>query len=95
MTRQSSEGGHLWPFGEGGRTGKSKGTYNLLDKRPTYSNQYGELYEADSNDWRQLGDLDVKVSLANISSVCFFYYYIYMYVYVLSSYSQIVQTIPN
>ncbi|KAF3327556.1 vicilin-like antimicrobial peptides 2-2 [Carex littledalei] len=68
MTRRSSEGGHLWPFGEGGRYGESKGTFNLLNKRPTFSNQHGELYEADSNDWRQLGDLDVKVSLANITS---------------------------
>ncbi|KAL8513623.1 hypothetical protein ACS0TY_012924 [Phlomoides rotata] len=57
------EGG-IWPFG-----GESKGTnkHNLYEQRPAQSNQYGQLYEVDSNQFRQLRDLDVAVSLANIS----------------------------
>ncbi|KAJ4816245.1 Conglutin beta 1 [Rhynchospora pubera] len=68
MTRETSEGGQHWPFGEGGRFGESRGPFNILKKRPTYSNQYGQLHEVDANDYRPLGELDVKINLANISS---------------------------
>ncbi|KAJ3698819.1 hypothetical protein LUZ61_002524 [Rhynchospora tenuis] len=68
MTRETSEGGHHWPFGEGGRFGESRGPFNILRKRPTYSNQFGQLHEADANDYRPLEELDVKINLANISS---------------------------
>ncbi|KAL8513632.1 hypothetical protein ACS0TY_012933 [Phlomoides rotata] len=57
------EGG-IWPF-----RGESKGTnkHNLYEQRPAHSNQYGQLYEIDSNQFRQLRDFDVAISLANIS----------------------------
>ncbi|KAL8523009.1 hypothetical protein ACS0TY_013104 [Phlomoides rotata] len=56
--------GAIWPF-----RGESKGTnkHNLYEQRPAHSNQYGQLYEIDSNQFRQLRDLDVAISLANIS----------------------------
>ncbi|KAI3460900.1 hypothetical protein Pfo_017563 [Paulownia fortunei] len=56
------EEGGIWPFG-----GESKGTFNLYQQRPTHSNQYGQLYEVDSSHYRQLRDLDIAVSLANIT----------------------------
>ncbi|OVA05423.1 Cupin 1 [Macleaya cordata] len=63
----SSEGGHhLWPRG-GDSHQSSQGPYNLLNKRPSHSNNYGQLYEVDGNDYRQLRDLDVSVSFTNIS----------------------------
>lgn len=59
---QHQEGG-VWPFGE------SRGTTNLFQKRPEHSNQYGEVREVTANDYRQLEDLDVTVSFANITKV--------------------------
>lgn len=59
---QHEEGG-IWPF----RGGESKGTINMYDQRPTHSNQYGHLFEVDSSQFRHLQDLDVAVSLANIT----------------------------
>ncbi|KAH6796591.1 hypothetical protein C2S52_021145 [Perilla frutescens var. hirtella] len=60
------EGGAAWPF-----RGESKGTHthNLYDKRPTFKNEYGQYYEVDSSQFRQLRNLnvDVAISLANIS----------------------------
>ncbi|KAL0458170.1 UNVERIFIED_CONTAM: Vicilin-like antimicrobial peptides 2-2 [Sesamum latifolium] len=56
------EEGGIWPFG-----GESKGTINIYQQRPTHSNQYGQLYEVDANQYRQLRDLDLTVSLANIT----------------------------
>lgn len=61
-----STGGGSWPFGE------SRGPFNLLQKQPTHSNRYGELYEADYDDYGKLGRLNLRVSLANISEVCKF-----------------------
>ncbi|GFP81981.1 vicilin-like antimicrobial peptides 2-2 [Phtheirospermum japonicum] len=61
MSHQQEEGS-IWPFG-----GESKGTFNLYQQRPTHSNQYGQLYEVDSSHFRQLQDLDIAVSLANIT----------------------------
>ncbi|XP_058110929.1 vicilin Cor a 11.0101-like [Magnolia sinica] len=57
----SYKGSRKWPFGE------SMGPFNLLDKKPTHSNNYGELYEANADDYKQLRDIDVQVSYANIS----------------------------
>lgn len=57
------EGG-IWPFG-----GESKGSHNLYDRRPTYSNDYGQYYEVEATQFRQLRDIDVAISLANISEV--------------------------
>ncbi|XP_077247898.1 vicilin Cor a 11.0101-like [Tasmannia lanceolata] len=57
----SSKGGR-WPFGE-----PSSGPYNLLNKRPSYSNDHGKLYEVDANDYQPLRDVDISVSFANIT----------------------------
>ncbi|NP_001291343.1 vicilin-like antimicrobial peptides 2-2 precursor [Sesamum indicum] len=56
------EEGGIWPFG-----GESKGTINIYQQRPTHSNQYGQLHEVDASQYRQLRDLDLTVSLANIT----------------------------
>ncbi|XP_020086179.1 cupincin-like [Ananas comosus] len=64
MSRHHSGEGGRWPFGES----VTKGPFNLLKKRPAYSNRHGQLYEADSNDYRPLKKLNVEVSFANLSS---------------------------
>ncbi|KAJ4957012.1 hypothetical protein NE237_013795 [Protea cynaroides] len=61
----SSEGGFkFWPFGRGGR---SSGPFNLFEKQPFFSNDFGELYEAKPHEFKHLPELDVGVSFANIS----------------------------
>ncbi|KAI3847052.1 hypothetical protein MKW92_041559 [Papaver armeniacum] len=60
----SSEESHFWPK-RGGQS--SSGPFNILKKRATYSNNYGQLYEVDGNDYKQLQDLDLGVSFTNIS----------------------------
>ncbi|KAF6146344.1 hypothetical protein GIB67_020438 [Kingdonia uniflora] len=59
----SSEGGSIWPIGTGSQ---SRGPINLLNKRPTFSNNYGKLHEVDANDCKNLKDLDVSVIYINI-----------------------------
>ncbi|KAF2325207.1 hypothetical protein GH714_025295 [Hevea brasiliensis] len=54
--------GRIWPFGE-----ESSGPFNLLHKRPVQSNNYGQLFEVDHNDYEQLKDLELIVSVANIT----------------------------
>ncbi|XP_047088209.1 63 kDa globulin-like protein [Lolium rigidum] len=65
LRRHASEGGqsHHWPFG-----GDSRSTYNLLEQRPTIANRHGRLYEVDARSFRALGDQDVRVSFANITT---------------------------
>ncbi|XP_050219262.1 vicilin Jug r 2.0101 [Mercurialis annua] len=46
---------------------KSQGPFNLLNQRPLYSNRYGNLMEASPNDYKQLQDIDVSVSFAEIN----------------------------
>ncbi|KAL1550182.1 vicilin-like protein [Salvia divinorum] len=58
---QHQEGG-IWPFG-----GESKGTHNIYDKRPIYNNNFGQYYEVDSSQFRQLRDLDIAISFSNMS----------------------------
>ncbi|KAG6429138.1 hypothetical protein SASPL_107178 [Salvia splendens] len=58
---QHQEGG-IWPFG-----GESKGTHNIYDKRPIYNNKYGQYYEVESSQFRQLRDLDIAISFSNMS----------------------------
>lgn len=58
------EEGGIWPFG-----GESKGTHNLYEQRPVESNQYGQLYLVDSSQFTQLRDLNIAISLANITQV--------------------------
>ncbi|MQM19337.1 hypothetical protein Taro_052339 [Colocasia esculenta] len=62
MSRGGSSEGERRTFGE------STKPFNLLSKRPTHSSRYGQLYEATAEDCRELRDLDVQVSFANISS---------------------------
>ncbi|KAG6469313.1 hypothetical protein ZIOFF_074022 [Zingiber officinale] len=60
LSRRASEG-RQWPFGE------SKGTFNLLRKRPSHSSKRGHMYQADGNDYQPLKQHDVQVSYANIT----------------------------
>nr|XP_010911186.2 63 kDa globulin-like protein [Elaeis guineensis] len=60
MSRQISEG-RSRPLGG------SRRPFNLLEKRPSHSNRHGELREADRTDYPELMDLNIQVSLANIS----------------------------
>lgn len=64
------EEGGQWPFGreEGGRWpfGRSR-SFNLFNKRPFHANQHGQLYIADREDLRELEDMDVMISFANIT----------------------------
>ncbi|XP_051120465.1 vicilin Cor a 11.0101-like [Andrographis paniculata] len=55
------EGG-IWPFG-----GESKGAVNIYEEGPKHDNKYGQLYEVDSSEYKPLRDLNVAVSLANIT----------------------------
>lgn len=57
------EEGGIWPFGGG----ESKGIFNIYQRHPTHANQYGQLYEVDSSNFRSLHDLDVAITLANIT----------------------------
>ena len=52
-----------WPFG------LSNEPYNLLENSPSHSNEHGQLHEATGNDCEMLQDLNVDVSIANISEV--------------------------
>ncbi|KAF8401727.1 hypothetical protein HHK36_012673 [Tetracentron sinense] len=47
--------------------GDRHGPYNLLNKRPKHSNNYGKLFEVTPNDYQELQDLDVSVAFTNIS----------------------------
>ncbi|XP_048140828.1 vicilin Cor a 11.0101-like isoform X2 [Rhodamnia argentea] len=54
------EEGGRWPFG-------SSRSFNLFDKRPFQANRHGQLYIADREDLRELEDMDVMISFANIT----------------------------
>ncbi|KAM4086050.1 hypothetical protein ACJW30_10G073600 [Castanea mollissima] len=58
--KQGSAG--IWPFGS-----FSSAPYNLFNKHPSKSNQYGSLYEALPNDYKQLQELDLSVAFASIT----------------------------
>lgn len=62
----SSHGGRS-PSGRG--WSDWRGPFNLFEKRPTLSNQHGQLREADANDYPPLRDLDIAVSFAKIRNV--------------------------
>ncbi|XP_062112535.1 vicilin Cor a 11.0101-like [Humulus lupulus] len=57
-------GGTVWPFGQETR---SSGPFNLFRKHATQSNRFGRLYEANPSDHKQLQDLDVMITFANIT----------------------------
>ncbi|XP_065019020.1 vicilin Cor a 11.0101-like [Musa acuminata AAA Group] len=50
-----------WPFG------LSNEPYNLLENSPSHSNEHGQLHEATGNECEMLQDLNVDVSITNIS----------------------------
>nr|XP_009413946.1 PREDICTED: globulin-1 S allele-like [Musa acuminata subsp. malaccensis] len=50
-----------WPFG------LSNEPYNLLENNPSHSNEHGQIHEATGNECEMLQDLNVDVSIANIS----------------------------
>ncbi|KAL3742597.1 hypothetical protein ACJRO7_017984 [Eucalyptus globulus] len=62
------EEGGRWPFG-GGESHGSKGSrsFNLFNKHPSHANQHGQLYIADRDDFKELEDMDVMISFANIT----------------------------
>uniref|UniRef100_A0A803MFJ7 Cupin type-1 domain-containing protein n=1 Tax=Chenopodium quinoa TaxID=63459 RepID=A0A803MFJ7_CHEQI len=59
------EKGSHWPFG--GKGSRDSAPFHLLRQNPRESNDFGSLFEVDSNDYRQLRDLNVAVSFANIT----------------------------
>ncbi|CAL5436954.1 unnamed protein product [Camellia sinensis] len=56
------EGGGIWPFG-----GESKRTCNLFSKHPFQSNQYGQLYQVDPDECRDLRELNLAIGFANFT----------------------------
>ncbi|PIA31706.1 hypothetical protein AQUCO_04900178v1 [Aquilegia coerulea] len=65
LSGRSSRQGQPWPL-RPARESQSNRPYNLLN-RPLQSNQYGQLYGANPNDYEELQELDVAVSFANIT----------------------------
>lgn len=59
------EEGTRWPFA--GKGSRESGPFHLLRQRPKESNEFGKLFEADLSDNRQLQDLGVSISFANIT----------------------------
>ncbi|KAE8686152.1 hypothetical protein F3Y22_tig00111084pilonHSYRG00056 [Hibiscus syriacus] len=60
---EGTGGGGMWPFGA-----ESKNPFNLFRKRrPSKFNKYGQLFEVDADEFKQLKDFDLRVSYANIS----------------------------
>ncbi|PON55226.1 Bicupin, oxalate decarboxylase/oxidase [Parasponia andersonii] len=56
-------GGTIWPFG-----GDTGGPFNLFrNRRPTHSNRFGSLFEADPSEYKQLEHLNLMISFANIT----------------------------
>ncbi|KAL6271590.1 hypothetical protein ACE6H2_028501 [Prunus campanulata] len=67
LSQQHGQGGGsegFWPF-HGGQS--SSDAFNLFSKHPSQANKFGRLFEADFNDFKQLQDLDLLVSFANIT----------------------------
>ncbi|CAL9023709.1 unnamed protein product [Prunus brigantina] len=66
LSQQHGQGGSegFWPF-HGGQS--SSDAFNLFSKHPSQANKFGRLFEADFNDLKQLQDLDLLVSFANIT----------------------------
>ncbi|XP_073526088.1 uncharacterized protein [Phyllobates terribilis] len=64
LSQKSEEG--AWPFGgAGART--SNGPFNLFRQRPLHNNEFGKLIEVDSDDFKQLRDLNLRITFANIT----------------------------
>lgn len=47
----------------------SKGPIRLRNEKPVYSNEFGKILEANPDEHRQIGDLDVFVHLVEINEV--------------------------
>jgi len=61
------EEGTRWPFA--GKGARDPGPFHLLRQRPKESNEFGKLFETDLSDNRQLQDLGISISFANITQV--------------------------
>ncbi|CAN1233185.1 Vicilin Cor a 11.0101 [Linum perenne] len=48
-------------------SGESSNPFSLLRKRPTLSNNYGQLFDVDPNEFEQLRDLNLMITFANIT----------------------------
>ncbi|CAI9118418.1 OLC1v1019987C1 [Oldenlandia corymbosa var. corymbosa] len=46
---------------------KSRGPFNLFSQKPAFCNNYGQLFRASPDDYKQLEDLDVSVGVMNIA----------------------------
>ncbi|KAM7259380.1 hypothetical protein ACFE04_015121 [Oxalis oulophora] len=62
---QQEEGGRRWPF-PAMETSRG-GPFNLFRQKAAESNDYGELFEVDSSEYRPLRNLEVQVTFANIT----------------------------
>lgn len=60
------EEGTVWPFGGSGET-KEKKPFNLLEHESSSSNEFGKLFEAFPERFKQLRDVNIAVSFTNIS----------------------------
>lgn len=63
---ESGSGTIPWPFEQ------SNKPFNLLHKRPSISNRHGKLHEVNAHDYQQLRDLNIDISIANITKVIIF-----------------------
>ncbi|KAK9288675.1 hypothetical protein L1049_017138 [Liquidambar formosana] len=61
LSQHASSGRHRWQRGE------YRGPFNVLNERPLFSNNFGQLHEASPDEYRQLQDMDVSVSFININ----------------------------
>ncbi|CAN6464854.1 unnamed protein product [Victoria cruziana] len=66
LARSTSEGGaRVWPFAND--HDNCHRPYNLLKKKPWFSNRRGRIYRVDHNEYAPLGWHDISVSVANVS----------------------------
>ncbi|KAK9070118.1 hypothetical protein SSX86_010518 [Deinandra increscens subsp. villosa] len=57
------EESRIWPFGER----KERGTHSIYKKEPSVANENGVLHEVDSDDFPDIRDINVAISLFNIT----------------------------
>ncbi|CAM8925617.1 unnamed protein product [Rhodiola kirilowii] len=65
LSKEHEESG-VWPF-RGTTESKGRRPFNLFEQKPTSSNEFGQLFEACPEEFRQLRDINVAVSFTNIT----------------------------
>ncbi|CAM8927997.1 unnamed protein product [Rhodiola kirilowii] len=65
LSKEHEESG-VWPF-RGTTESKGRRPLNLFEQKPTSSNEFGQLFEACPEEFRQLRDINVAVSFTNIT----------------------------